>query len=93
MSNLEDKLNQKAAELADLSGKSDEHVNAVGKYSIYIVLIFGVIFALSVYGIHNAKTNAGQGIGWFASFLSGIALAASVFSWLGVLWEQFKRRR
>lgn len=92
MSDLEDRLNQKAAELVDLRGKSDKHVGAVGKYSLYMVLFFGAIFVLSVLGIQSAKTNAGQGVGWFASVLSGIALASALWSWIGVLWEQFKRR-
>ncbi|MBN8539307.1 MAG: hypothetical protein J0L82_02885 [Deltaproteobacteria bacterium] len=92
MSNFENKLNQKAAELADLRGKSDEHVNAVGKYTVYFVLFFGAIFAASVYGIQHASTNAGQGVGWFAALLSGIALMSALWSWFGVLWEQYKRR-
>ena len=93
MSDFEDKLNQKAAELADLSGKDDKLVSAVGKYTLYMVGFFGAIFAVSIYGINTAKTNAGQGVGWFAAFLSGIAFTASLSSWFGVLWEQFKRRR
>jgi len=93
MSDLEDRLNQKAAELADLRGKSDKHVRAVGKYALYMVLFFGAIFVLSILGTQSAKTNAGEGVGWFASVLSGIAFASALWSWLGVLWEQFKRRR
>lgn len=93
MSDLNDRLNQKAAELADLTGKDDKEVRSIGSYALYLVIFFGGIFAASVYGINNARTNAGQGVGWFAAFLAGIALAASIWSWLGVLWELFKRRR
>lgn len=93
MSEFERELDKAVEEIADLGRKDDKQLSAVGNYSFYILIFFGALFAASIFGIKFAKTNAGQGVGWFAAFLSGIAFLAAIWSWLDVLREIWRRRR
>jgi hypothetical protein len=89
---LEDEINRRAAAIARLDDKGTAHVRSVLKYSIYLVVISGILFAASIYGINNARTNAGEGVAWFASAITGLGFVSALISAAGVVRELRKRR-
>jgi hypothetical protein len=89
---LNDEINRRAAAIARLDDKGTAHVRSVLKYSTYLVVISGILFAASIYGINNARTNAGEGVAWFASAITGLGFVSALISAAGVVRELQKRR-
>lgn len=90
---FDEQLDRAAEQIARLDDKSTAHVASVLKYSLVFVLVSAMLFAASVYGIHHARTSAGVAAGWFASAITGLALASFVASVAGVVLELRRRRQ
>ncbi len=89
---MNDEINRRAAAIARLDDKDTAHVRSVLKYSAYSVVISGILLAASIYGISNARTNAGSGVAWFAAAITGLVFVSTVISAAGVVQELRKRR-
>lgn len=89
---MKDEINRRAEAIARLDDKGTAHVRSVLKYSTYLVVISGILFAASIYGINNTRTNAGEGVAWFASAITGLGFVSALISAVGVVRELQKRR-
>ena len=93
MKDFDEALDRAAEEGARLDDEPTRHVVAVGKAGVVILLVCAAAFAISVYSIGHAKTNAGSGVAWFASAITGLFLAGAVWSAVGVVIELWRRKR
>jgi hypothetical protein len=93
LDDLNKKYKKQQDELARLDNKSIKELGSILYWTTWFTAISGLLFCVSVYFINNSRTNAGSGIAWFSSFITGLIFLSSFFNLIGIFKEKYKRQK